>query len=310
MHDRHLADQEPGSAPIRAAGAVLWKRSGSGVQVALIHRPKYDDWGFPKGKLDPGEHVLLAAVREVAEETGLQVTLGRQLPAVEYDNAGVPKRVDYWVGQAEAVIHEFGPNREVDQLTWIAASKAGARLTYQRDIETLGDVRRGPLATAPLILVRHASAGSKAGSRKDDLARPLDADGKKDAKQLASLLRCFGTCRVISSPAERAIATVRPYAEKARVEVEVETAFGVTKDDCPEADAQVAKVASLLVADERPVIICAHRENMPALLAAICHELGAPIPADSPLRKGEFLVLHRAAGKLAGIERHSPAGDS
>jgi 8-oxo-dGTP diphosphatase len=309
MRDRRLADQEPGSAPIRAAGAVLWRRASNGIQVALIHRPKYDDWGFPKGKLDPGEHVLLAAVREVGEETGLQVTLGRPLRAIEYDNAGVPKRVDYWVGQAEAVIHEFSPNREVDQLKWIAASKPGARLTYQRDIETLADVRGGPVDTAPLILVRHASAGSKAGSRKDDLSRPLDADGKRDAKQLASLLRCFGTCRVISSPAERAIATVRPY-EKARVEVEVETAIGVTKDDCSEADAQVAKVASLLAADERPVIICAHRENMPALLAATCHELGAPNPAEAPLRKGEFLVLHRAAGKLAGVERHSPAGGS
>ena len=67
---------------VRAAGAVLWRPAGGGSQVALVHRPKYDDWSFPKGKLDPGEHVLLAAVREVAEETGLRVTLGRRLPPV------------------------------------------------------------------------------------------------------------------------------------------------------------------------------------------------------------------------------------
>src|SRR5215475_12793430 len=90
MPDSHAA------AEIRAAGAVLWRPAGRGGQVALVHRPKYDDWGFAKGKLEPGEHVLLAAVREVAEETGLPVTLGRRLQPARYLNAGVPKRVDYF----------------------------------------------------------------------------------------------------------------------------------------------------------------------------------------------------------------------
>jgi 8-oxo-(d)GTP phosphatase len=292
---------------VTAAGALVWRRAGSGAQVALVHRPKYDDWSFPKGKLFPSEHVLLAAVREVAEETGLAVTLGRQMPTVRYDTASGPKRVDYWVAEVAADPAAFVPNAEVDQLAWAAASAAGARLSYPRDRETLANFRAGPLRTVPLILVRHASAGSKSRWRKDDRSRPLDARGKKDAKTLADLMRCFGTGRVVSSPAERCVATVRPYAALAGVEVEIEPAFEVAKK-APAGDPEAAKAMAVLAGADRPVVVCAHRENMPFLLDAACAELGADRPPLDPLRKGEFLVLHRADGKLAAIERYHPGG--
>ena len=292
---------------ITAAGAVVWRRAGSGARVALVHRPKYDDWSFPKGKLFPGEHVLLAAVREVAEETGLAVTLGRRMPPVRYDTASAPKRVDYWVAEVAADPAAFVPNAEVDHLDWAAASAAGARLSYPRDVETLANFRAGPLRTVPLILVRHASAGSKSQWRKDDRSRPLDARGKKDARTLADLMRCFGTGRVVSSPAERCVATVRPYAALAGVEVEIEPAFEVAKK-APAADPEAAKAMAVLAGTDRPVVVCAHRENMPFLLDAACAELGVDRPPLDPLRKGEFLVLHRADGKLAAIERYHPGG--
>jgi len=292
---------------VNAAGAVVWRRAGSGAQVALVHRPKYDDWSFPKGKLLPGEHMLLAAVREVAEETGLVITLGRRMPPVHYDTASAPKRVDYWAAEVPAAAAAFVPNAEVDQLGWVAASAAGARLSYPRDGQTLANFRAGPLRTVPLILVRHASAGSKSRWRKDDRSRPLDARGKKDAKILADLMRCFGTGRVVSSPAERCVASVRPYAALAGVEVEIEPAFEVAKK-APVADPEAAKAMAVLAATDRPVVVCAHRENMPFLLDAACAELGADRPPVEPLRKSEFLVLHRADGKLAAIERYHPAG--
>jgi 8-oxo-dGTP pyrophosphatase MutT (NUDIX family) len=294
---------------VRAAGAVLWRPSGRGAQVAVIHRPKYDDWSFAKGKLEPGEHVLLAAVREVCEETGLTVTLGRPLPPVCYSNDGVPKRVDYWLARATEPAARFTANREVDEVDWLAASRAVSRLSYERDGETLTKFRTGPWQTAPLILVRHGSAGRKSDWRKDDASRPLDSRGKKDAKQLAALLRCFGTGRVLSAPATRCVATVRPYAAATGAPVEVEPAFGLADKarDVPAAQEQAAKAAAHAAADPRPAIICAHRENLPAIIGAACAELGAPLPEGDPLRKGEFLVLHRAEGGLAAIERHHPA---
>src|SRR5271165_372235 len=186
MGDRGAAEE------IRAGGAVVWRPAGSGVQVALVHRPKYDDWSLPKGKLDPGEHVLLAAVREVAEETALRVTLGRRLPPVRYADTDVPKRVDYWVATVAAVLAAFEPNSEIDDVAWVAASTAATRLSYQRDVETVADFRSGPRETSPLILVRHASAGSKSDWPKNDVSRPLDSRGASEALALADLLRCFG----------------------------------------------------------------------------------------------------------------------
>lgn len=308
---------------IRAAGAVLWQPAGSGTRVALVHRPRYDDWGFAKGKLEPGEHVLLAAVREVAEETGLPVTLGRRLPPVRYESDGVPKRVDYWAAEVDPDGRGpgFSANAEIDEVRWLAASAAAGQLSYRRDAETLADFRAGPHRTVPLILVRHASAGRKPDWHSSDETRPLDGRGKKEARFLALLLRCFGVSRVVSSPATRCVATVRPYARSVGEQVETEAAFLAIKSarrsgrsdrhsEQAEAAAETAAaagkaIASLAAAGE-PVVVCAHRENMPALLAGACSELGQERPPDvgKPLRKGEFLVLHRAGGRLAAVERY------
>jgi 8-oxo-(d)GTP phosphatase len=310
-------DSEPDQ--IRAAGAVLWRPGELGVEVALIHRPKYDDWSFAKGKLEPGEQTPLAAVREVSEETGLHVTLGRNLPHVHYLADGLRKRVDYWAAEAPAQRASFTPNREVDALEWVDATEAARRLSYAHDAQLLGEFQAGPSRTTPLILIRHASAGSKSDWRSADELRPLDRHGLQQALQLGRLMACFGSgrARVISSPAQRCLATVRPYAESAGASIEVEPAFAVADQDARAAGAakavKLARAAAAAVAgaaaDTRPVVICAHRENMPVLLAAACEGLGAAVPAGPALRKGDFWILHRAGGQLAGAERHEPEVD-
>ncbi len=318
---------------IRAGGAVVWRPGERGAEILLVHRPKYDDWSLPKGKLEPGEHVLLAAVREVAEETTLRVALGPRLAPVHYLASGVPKRVDYWVATAAEPAGEFVANHEIDRLAWVEAADAveaasaveavdaveagsgavGAALTYPRDVETVAAALARPRPTTPLILVRHASAGRKSEWPGADLSRPLDSEGDQEARTLAGLLRCFGVSRVVSAPAERCVATVRPYAELTGGAVEIEPAFEVARADAGAGQdaglaADAEKAAATLAAANEPVIICAHRENLPALLAAACAELGAPRLAGGPLRKGEFLVLHRAAGRLVAAERYHPDG--
>lgn len=126
------------SAVVLAAGAVLWlpgrpKKSGrlGRPRLAVIHRPKYDDWSLPKGKLDPGEGVVEAALREVREETGYACVFGAELPAQHYLAQGRPKEVRYWAAVPSA--GAFRPSREVDRLEWLPAGKARARLTHQRD---------------------------------------------------------------------------------------------------------------------------------------------------------------------------------
>lgn len=301
----------PPDDEIRAAGVVLCRAAKRGVQVLLVHRPKYDDWSLPKGKLEPGEHELVAAVREAAEETGYQVTLGRRLPPVRYLAAGTPKRVDYWVATAEGEPGEFVPNREIDGIAWVLADDcAGTRPSYERENETLAAFVTGPCRTTPLILLRHASAGTRSTGQSDDSSRPLDAEGDHDAAALAKLLRCFGVSRVVSAPAERCVATVRQYAAAVGGVVDVEPAFDIADHAAAQGPAGRAadaeKAAAALAAAGEPVIVCAHRENLSLLLAAVCAELGAEPPAGKPLRKGEFLVLHRAGGQLVAVERYRP----
>ncbi|MFF2504860.1 NUDIX hydrolase [Streptomyces sp. NPDC058067] len=118
---------------IRAAGCVLWRRSpyDDGLEVCLVHRPKYDDWSHPKGKLKRREDALAGALREVEEETGFRCAPGARLPTAHYVANGRPKRVEYWA--AEATDGTFRPNREVDRIAWLSPTAARHRLTQPRD---------------------------------------------------------------------------------------------------------------------------------------------------------------------------------
>ncbi|MGW0879685.1 NUDIX hydrolase [Streptomyces sp. NPDC002671] len=118
---------------VRAAGCVLWRRSpvSGDLEVCLVHRPRYDDWSHPKGKLKRGEDALAGALREVTEETGYTAAPGAELPAMHYVANGRPKQVRYWA--AEAVSGHFTPNAEVDRILWLSPAAARERLTQPRD---------------------------------------------------------------------------------------------------------------------------------------------------------------------------------
>jgi 8-oxo-dGTP diphosphatase len=307
---------------IPAAGSVLWRPGEQGPEVALVHRSRYDDWSFPKGKSEPGEHVLITAVREVTEETGIEITLGRRLRTVRYLSDGRPKQVDYWAarpaaqaapgGPAEPV--PFVPNEEVDRLAWLPLTEAGDRLSYAHDTEVLSEFAAAPAATTAVILVRHAAARNKKAwqnaGHPDDLTRPLTPLGQDQAKLLGQILSCFGPARVISSTAERCLATVEPYAKLTGGVVEPTPAFAPPAGSeeptgaAPEATAAARDLMTGLVITGEPVVTCAHRETLPAMLRSACEALGAPVPAGPPLRKGAFWVLHVAGGRLISAEQH------
>src|SRR3954451_17474203 len=146
---------------IMAAGAVVVRKGNEGREVLLVHRPKYDDWSFPKGKEDPGEHATATAVREGLEESGVEVRLARPLrPQVYAVSGGRQKKVHYWVGQVvgDDDVSGFAANDEVDELGWFRLKEARGRLTYLDDLELLDQYRQERRRTTPLVVVRHARA--------------------------------------------------------------------------------------------------------------------------------------------------------
>ena len=152
------------------------------VDVLVVHRPSYDDWTFPKGKVDPGEALQATAVREIDEETGLRVRLGAPLVQVSYPVAAGTKVVDYWSARAigQGTTEPFKPNKEVDELRWVGIREARELLTYKHDIEVLEDFRslreRQGHRARTLIVVRHGKAAPRA-DYDDDLERPSPPSG-------------------------------------------------------------------------------------------------------------------------------------
>ncbi len=303
------------SRVIHAAGAVVWRNGARGVEVLLVHRPSYDDWSLPKGKREPGEHVLLTAVREVFEETSVRPVLGPRLPGTEYLALGVPKKVDYWT--ARDCGDRATASHEIDAVSWQPLDQATARLSYPHDARVLAALV--PRQTVPLILLRHASAGSKRDWHGDDETRPLDARGMADARELAGLLTCFAPrARVVSSPALRCTQTVLPYAAAFGGSVQAEAALaasgrsGYLSLGRTSSAASPGSVVRDLVLSGQPAVVCLHRENLPEALAAACSALGAMPPEAAGARgaglsKGAFWVVHAAAGELAGLECYEPS---
>ncbi|WP_240972639.1 NUDIX hydrolase [Nonomuraea composti] len=274
---------------LRAAGAVVWRGEQSSPEVAVIHRPRYDDWTFPKGKLKPGEHVIAGGLREVREETGLTVLLGRALPPVHYMSAGRLKRVDYWVARV-AGDDGFEPGEEVDELRWLPVAEARRLLTYEWDAGLLRALRAAPLDTVPLVLVRHGSAGSRSEWRGDDAARPLDADGAAQAAALATALPAYRPEPLLSSPSARCVQTLEPYAAAVDAEIRIEPLLSEESQDPHKTPALVGNLAG-------PAAVCSHGKVLPGLIEALSGK-------DVHLRKGAFAVLHRAGGQVVSVERY------
>ena len=176
------------SDPIRAAGGIVRRRG----DVLVVHRPKYGDWTFPKGKAKRGETDEECALREVEEETGLRCLLGRELVSTRYRALAGPKVVRYWRWCPSRV--SSGP-AEVDEVRWLPPRRAAALLSYGRD----GEVLRS-LGPPPLLFVRHGSAGDREQWVGDDRLRPLDEKGRRQAAELVTTLEPYAVERVLSSP--------------------------------------------------------------------------------------------------------------
>jgi 8-oxo-(d)GTP phosphatase len=278
-----------------AAGAVV-VRGSNGGEVLLVHRPKYDDWSWPKGKQDAGEHVTATAVREVLEETGVEIRLGRPLSRQRYRvSGGRTKHVHYWTGRVmgDPDVSGYAANDEIDQVAWVDFAKARRTLTYADDVALLDEAERHPKRTEALVVLRHARARKRASWEGPDAERPLSGPGTRDAEALVPVLSAYGVTRVVSSDSLRCRQTVQPYAEDHVLGIDADPRIN-EESWTPEA---VAAVVSALLGDTESAVLCSHRPVLPSIL----EELSAD---ETPLAPGEMVVCHHRRGRVVAVERH------
>jgi 8-oxo-dGTP diphosphatase len=273
------------NAEVRAAGGVVRRVVDGGVLTVLVHRPRYDDWSLPKGKLLDGESFQEAAAREVREETGLECRIGVELPSSSYtDHEGRSKVVRFWSMESADGL-PLHPTGEVDEARWFGLSEARAALTYERDREVLDAVVN---ADAPAYLVRHAKAGDRDAWSGDDGARPLSKSGRRQAKALVRVLSSRPVERIVSSPAERCLETVRPLAEQRGLSIE-------SRDELLEGASLPGLLGVLDEARSTPVVLCAHGDLIPEAVEDY-EARGATVPSERGWKKGSIWVLEREAG--------------
>lgn len=326
--------------PVLAAGALVWRLKNDKLQVLVVHRPRYDDWSFPKGKAEPGESMVLTAIREVAEETGRQIVLGRYLgKARRRLVSGRKKRTLYWVAQ---VLPEAGPGeglraavkpaskREIDKVRWWKVEKAARKLTHADDKRLLARLvdwyESGQLQVRSLVLVRHAKAVSRATwgyGINSELTRPLVMGrGQAQARDVAALLSAYGVGELVSSPWKRCVDTLAPYAHGCGLDLRSDEAFTeLSALTSPEAmqDSfrdllERGSALTGLPEPSYPLALCVHRPCLPLLFETLREymgpELATKLPDSDPwLRPGQAVVVHlrrRPASVQLGT---TPEGD-
>lgn len=305
---------------IYAAGALCWRIVDDKITVLLVHRTKYGDVTIPKGKVDPGEALPQTAVREILEETGLQVALGAPLGVSTYPLAsGREKIVHFWAAEVsdKAIAQSsFVPNGEIAALEWVTIKKARGYLTYERDVEILEAfdqlVRQGITSTFALIALRHGKAAPRDEWSGPDASRPLTERGVRQAASDVPSLRAWRPKRIVTSDAVRCVATVAPLAAATGVKPRREP--DLSQDAYDEGRGDVRGLIGKRIRSRKTAVLCSHRPVIPEILREIALATGtmpgAYLGDAADLQTGGFSVVHLSATNpasgIVSIETYSP----
>jgi 8-oxo-dGTP pyrophosphatase MutT (NUDIX family)/phosphohistidine phosphatase SixA len=290
-----------GDAKVLAAGGFLWRGDPSGPardrEIAIVHRPKYDDWSMPKGKVDEGEQLVVTACREVCEETGATASAGQVIGEQRYRVAAGMKYVRYWA--MEYAGGDFVEQDEVDELRWMPTPDAIRKVSYDHDQQLAQRFADTPIATATILVVRHASAGKRRRWKGDDKLRPLDSDGVAQAARLSVVAPCYAPVRIASADLLRCADTVRQVSLDLGIPVSIEPALSSA------AHASNPKKTVDWLREQidagGTTMLCSQGEVIPDLLTRI--SAGAPVRLRRPpARKGSVWALSFADGKLVGAD--------
>lgn len=285
---------------IKAAGAVLWRLAeGEVLQVALIHRPRYDDWSFPKGKVEEGESDISCAYRELLEETGYESIFGPELCTIEYSVGDNQKRVRYW--SAEAIGDSRGAldPSEVDQIDWFPLEEARLKLSRVADQDVLNRFERFGSNTKPIVLLRHGKAIAREEWEGDDGDRPLAQLGQLQAMRMLALYLPYHIEEIHTSDAVRCYETVAPMARALGMDV---IYWRELSEYFYEQDKKAhIKVISEIIENNLRAIVCGHNPVLPLIVAKLIGKKSFK-ELDHELLPGEAWILHHREGEIIAID--------
>jgi len=314
---------------IETAGALVWRLREGRLQVQLVHRPRYDDWSWPKGKHEEGESLAATAVREVTEETGKPVVLGLPLPGLQYlTPEGRVKRVHYWAARRASSRQDARPlaarapvalagKKEIDRCQWLDVDDAAEQLTRSTDrgpLDALVEAHRdGLLSTHAVVIVRHGRALARASWYGHEQDRPLTPVGHGQAAALVPVLAAYGVGTVVSSRWERCATTMDPYVRAAGLRPEYSDNLGEAQHE--RSPARVAAAVRDLLEAPRASVLCTHRPVLPTVLDVLGQHsrraVASALPRRDPyLEPGEALVAQVAitakGPRVVSAERVAP----
>ena len=285
---------------IRAAGALLWRETADlTIEIALIHRPRYDDWTLPKGKIEEGETALQCAYRELIEETGIKASFTRQLGTVEYEESEQRKRVIFWAARCALDTGNFTANEEVDQLTWLAPEDALAQATHETDRQMIENFLSQEQHTDTLIILRHTKALERGDWDEEDSERTLNEVGFDQAQLLIKHLEPFALDEIYTSDYVRCVQTVTPLAHSRGIAItQVPSLNERTFEEDP---LRSVAFANALKQDEKNILICSHNPVIPTMLRGI---LNTKLKNKDliKLEPGDAWIVHRVRGEIVGLD--------
>lgn len=311
------------NAKIVAAGTIPWRIKAGQLQVLLIHRPQYNDWSWPKGRLDSHETLPETAWRETKEEVGLRLTLGIPLGVIRYKTSNGNNRKEVWYWAARVIDQRPKPDtNEVDETRWASVEEAKKLLTKKLDKKPLKVLAEAfeahHLATVPFIVLRQAKAIPAESWTKDEVDRPLADSGYTQAKAVARLLRGWAPARIVTSKYTRSLETIAPFVKKHGGAVRNKKWVNLRT-----VKAHPNFMAKRLRAEfkrHEPTLVCAQ----PSVTKRILKEIKSWVREDgysvvnpkhvytkkkANLSPGSILVVHRAthlSGKIVSVERYEP----
>lgn len=285
---------------VLASGAVVLRNTKRGPEVLVVHRPAYDDWSLPKGKVGTDEYLAATAVREVREETGHRIRLLRSLSQGHYTVSGRPKTVHWWLGcLANNKVGNHLP--ETDKVEWWPVHRAVTELHYADEVHALTEALRCS-DTPPLLIVRHAKAMNRKQWQGKDADRRLTERGRRQAKSLVSLFDAFGVGELASSSSTRCMRTLTPYAHTQDLTVRP---YKALSEEAAEANPDgvlkaMAELSRLAAGSQTPMAICGHRPVLPAMFEFL------GVAPRHVLRPGEVVLTYPGETTNANQTVHIP----